>query len=111
MQYSERGPVRTLLDYLMDVRPLPTRARNDREYCGHEETRPYPAEKCGQSIAVKRDATQRDRWPRYAFHASARCSASVQNLGNFVEMGIDLIGQIVKLTPSLAKVRRLVGGL
>jgi hypothetical protein len=26
-------------------------------------------------------------------------------------MGIDLIGQVVKLTPGLAKVRRLVSGL
>ena len=35
----------------------------------------------------------------------------VQNLGNFVEVGIDLVGQVVELAPGLAKVRRLVGGL
>jgi hypothetical protein len=31
-------PGEELLNYLMDVRPLPAHARNDREYCGHEET-------------------------------------------------------------------------
>jgi hypothetical protein len=35
----------------------------------------------------------------------------VQNLDNFIEMGVDLIGQLVKLTPLLTKVRRLVGRL
>ena len=32
-----------------------------------------------------------------------------QNLDNFIEMGIDLIGQVIKLTPLLTKARRLVG--
>src|SRR5438128_978017 len=33
----------------------------------------------------------------------------VQNPDNFIEMGIDLIGQVIKLTPLLTKARRLVG--
>jgi hypothetical protein len=53
------------------------------------------------------------RWPGRArtqdIDASvSRSAIAVQNLGNFVEMGIDLIGQIVKLAPCLAKVRRFV---
>jgi hypothetical protein len=43
--------------------------------------------------------------------ANAKHSVGIQSLDNFIEMGIDLISQVVKLTPRFAKVRRLVGVL
>jgi hypothetical protein len=40
-----------------------------------------------------------------------RSAAAVQNLGDLIEVGIDLIGQLVELQPGLAKVRRFMGRL
>src|SRR4029453_14685800 len=38
-------------------------------------------------------------------------SRALDDLGNFIEMRIDLIGQIVELAPGLAEVRRFVSRL
>src|SRR5207247_3341267 len=47
-------------------------------------------------------SSARDRW------ACERLVSAVHNFSYFVEMRIDLIGQIIKLAPGLAKIRRLV---
>jgi hypothetical protein len=52
---------------------------------------------------------ERERVASIYFNEVSLSVAALQDFGNFIKMGIYLIGQIIELTPSLAKVRRFVG--